>query len=190
MHMEDAHIFPDENPLRGSVFENPSILIESIPKVQLAEFQKLAPKYLRLLYIRTIIFFSILITGSIILLFSTSLLTYSNYFWGIPIFLGLLFAYSTFLVGRRFKHEGYLLRAHDLIHRKGVLWRSQTCIPFNRIQHCTLHQGPIEKRFGLATLHIFTAGGQGSDLSIGGLKRADADRLKVFLLQKMGQDEA
>ncbi|MCB0641659.1 MAG: PH domain-containing protein [Phaeodactylibacter sp.] len=187
--MEDPTTLPTEPEQEPPRFENPVLDLQHIPQVDPGAFQSLAPTYLRLLYIRTSIFFVIMLIGSIILILSTDLAQISRWFWGGPGVLGIFFLYALFLVRRRYRHEGYQIRAHDLLHRKGVLWQVQTGIPFNRIQHCSLHQGPIEKRFRLATLQIFTAGGQGSDLSIAGLGREQADQLKDFLLQKMGQDE-
>lgn len=187
--MDDPNTPSIDPEAQQPVFVNPVLDLDQLPEVDPGAFQTLAPAYLRLLYIRTSIFFTIVILGSVILMMSTGLAKVSLWFWAGPAVLFLFFLYALFLVRRRYRHEGYQVRAYDLLHRKGVLWRSQTGIPFNRIQHCSLHQGPIEKRFRLATLQIFTAGGQGSDLSIAGLERRQADQLKDFLLRKMGQDE-
>jgi uncharacterized membrane protein YdbT with pleckstrin-like domain len=80
--------------------------------------------------------------------------------------------------------RGYILRERDLLHRRGVIFKTITSIPFNRVQHCEVSQGPIQRFFGLNTLQVFTAGGSNSDLSIPGLKGEQAQKIKEFILKK------
>lgn len=83
---------------------------------------------------------------------------------------------------RRYRLTGYLVREDDIQYRTGALWRRQTAVPVNRIQHVETTQGPIERLLGLARLVIYTAGGSGSDLSVPGLPAATADHLREQLL--------
>lgn len=83
---------------------------------------------------------------------------------------------------------GYALRAQDVHYRKGIVWRSETSLPFNRIQHVEVERGPLERLFGLSTLKFFAAGGGSADLSVPGLREADATRLRAFILEKVGAD--
>lgn len=180
-----------EDPVvdQSFLFENPKIDLRQLPTVPVEEYVGLDPSYLKLIYWRTLLFFFILLAIANVVLFLSGSYALSNWFWVIPGGLVLLMAYSLFLARRRFKREGYLVRQYDILHRKGVLWQTETFIPFNRIQHCALSRGPIEKSIGLATLQIFTAGGDSSDLSISGLRYEEAERLKHFLLKKIGEDE-
>ncbi|MDH3274548.1 MAG: PH domain-containing protein [Gammaproteobacteria bacterium] len=82
--------------------------------------------------------------------------------------------------------RGYVLRDKDILFRKGVIWRSVTAIPFNRIQHVETSSTPFDRKFDLATLQLFTAGGSGGDLKIDGLSTATAEQLRVFILEKAG----
>jgi len=70
-----------------------------------------------------------------------------------------------------------------------VFFRSTTVIPFNRIQHAEVKQGPIERRFNLQRLEVYSAGGEGSDLYIPGLLGNRADQLKDFIIKKVGRHE-
>jgi membrane protein YdbS with pleckstrin-like domain len=81
---------------------------------------------------------------------------------------------------------GYAVRERDILHRAGVLWRRVTAIPYNRIQHVETGTSPLDRRFGLANLKIFTAGGAGGDLSIRGLSADVAEQLRVYLLDRIG----
>ncbi|MEM0926754.1 MAG: PH domain-containing protein, partial [Planctomycetota bacterium] len=42
--------------------------------------------------------------------------------------------------------------------RSGVIWRSVHLIPHDRVQHTDVTQGPIQRKFRISTLTIFTAG--------------------------------
>ncbi len=65
---------------------------------------------------------------------------------------------------------------------KGVVWRTVTNVPRSRIQHTDVSQGPIERNFELATLHIFTAGTEHSEVTLPGLEHGRAIRIRDHLL--------
>jgi membrane protein YdbS with pleckstrin-like domain len=76
-----------------------------------------------------------------------------------------------------------------LIYRTGLWWKSETTVPFVRVQHSEVIQGPVERIFGLAKLKLYTAGGQTSDLSVPGLRPKKAEELKDFITKKIAIDE-
>lgn len=83
-------------------------------------------------------------------------------------------------------HKGYALRDKDILYKSGVFWHTVTAIPFNRIQHVEKSSTPLERRFEMATLQLFTAGGTGGDLKIHGLPADSAEKLRVFILDNVG----
>ncbi|MEE9438231.1 MAG: PH domain-containing protein [Saprospiraceae bacterium] len=88
-----------------------------------------------------------------------------------------------------FSCKNYALRQKDLIFNSGLFWKTSTVVPFNRVQHCEVSQGPIDRFFNLAQLKVYTAGGSSSDLSIEGLSPENAHRIKDFIVSKTSQDE-
>ena len=58
----------------------------------------------------------------------------------------------------------------EIIH--GIFFTKRTLIPINRIQHLKIEQGILQKRFDLATVDLYTAGGT---RQIKGLQYAVAD---------------
>ena len=46
--------------------------------------------------------------------------------------------------------------------RSGLLTRQLVAVPYARIQSVRVVQGPVQRRLGLATVHVDTAGGQGA----------------------------
>jgi membrane protein YdbS with pleckstrin-like domain len=167
-------------------FQNSQLPISGLPSVDEVEFQRLAPAYRNVEYIGTAILFGFLLFGWLIFFFVNPFrLAWLN--WGLLALWATLFAWSMYIAGKRYAFAGYALRERDIIYKHGVLWRTVTSIPFNRIQHCEISQGPVENAFDLATLRVFTAGGSASDLSIEGLRHVDAVKIKEFITQKMSR---
>ena len=65
---------------------------------------------------------------------------------------------------------------------KGKWFRKRTAVAQNRIQHTDVSQGPIARKYDLATLTIHTAGMKEADIHISGLKHTDAVAMRDFLL--------
>ena len=67
---------------------------------------------------------------------------------------------------------------------KGVLKRTKTNIPFERIQTINLQQNIVHQIFGVVSLEIDTAGAKKSELTIDALKKEDAEALRQFILEE------
>ncbi|MEM6319182.1 MAG: PH domain-containing protein [Bacteroidota bacterium] len=166
------------------IFENLEINIDELPKVETGDFQRLDSNYLVVSYIGGTIFFLFLGFGLLGAYFGTDFFDEANVFWS-AVGLWIAWAIASFVLRTLgYRIRGYILRDKDIIHRKGVLFKSITTIPFNRVQHCEVSQGVIQRMFDLHTLQIFTAGGSNSDLSIPGLKADTAQRIKDFIINK------
>lgn len=68
--------------------------------------------------------------------------------------------------------------------RRGVYWRTITNVPRSRVQHTDVSQGPLERRYGLGTLVIYTAGTAHSRVNLEGLDHEVARRIRAHLLPK------
>lgn len=66
--------------------------------------------------------------------------------------------------------------------RRGVVWRSEVSVPRSRIQHVEVAQGPLQRHHGVATLSLYTAGTEHSEVSLSGLRHATALEARDFLL--------
>lgn len=82
----------------------------------------------------------------------------------------------------RYRTTRYRVDAGGFTIRRGVCWRSVTSVPMNRIQHTDILQGPLQRRFELATLVVYTAGTQNASVSLSGLAHVDAVPLRDALL--------
>ena len=68
------------------------------------------------------------------------------------------------------------------------MWQLETRIPISRVQHLDLRRGPLERRAGLATLIVHTAGTRMSAVTVSGLDEVDAERLRDTLSHQLDQD--
>ena len=105
--------------------------------------------------------------------------------WLVHAWLGALAAVAALLglawvwavVGRTVRSWGYAERADDLLVTKGVLRRQLVVVPYGRMQFVDVTAGPLDRRFGLATVQLHTAAAA-TDASIPGLVPAEAARLR------------
>jgi membrane protein YdbS with pleckstrin-like domain len=83
-----------------------------------------------------------------------------------------------FLPHRRWRRWGYSMAGEQLRVARGWMFRTDTIVPFKRIQHIDVGEGPIERLFGLASLTVHTAGTHNSIVTLPGLSRADAEAMR------------
>ena len=83
----------------------------------------------------------------------------------------------------RYPYIRYRTDENGFTIRRGVLWRGVTSIPKARVQHTDVVQGPIQRRFGLGTLVIHTAGTQDASVSLSGLPYDTALPIRDFVIE-------
>jgi membrane protein YdbS with pleckstrin-like domain len=95
------------------------------------------------------------------------------------------------LVGlRRHRRIGWKLDAGGFATRRGGLWRTETLVPVSRVQHLDLERGPLERRLGLATLVVHTAGTRMAAVKLPLLALDDAEALRAHLARQVETDDA
>lgn len=103
--------------------------------------------------------------------------------------LAVLIIASFLAIPIAYRKRAYALRTRDITYKKGWLFQSMISLPFNRIQHTEVSQGPLQRKYRLATLKIYTAGGSSSDLAIPGLDHSRAQELREFIATKAALDD-
>ena len=166
-------------------FSNKKILKETLPKFEEIETSKLNRKYYSVTVVSSIIVFSVLSTLIGLAFNFLDFDWFENYTNTIIVLYLFIWVLLFFYDWISFNHKGYAFRDHDVIYKYGVLWQTSVLIPFNRIQHIALHQDFISRRFGLASLQFYTAGGSASDINIHGLTLDDAKRFKDFVSKRI-----
>jgi membrane protein YdbS with pleckstrin-like domain len=87
-----------------------------------------------------------------------------------------------------YRRFSYALAPERIEIRRGVLWRTLTSVPKSRVQHIDVAQGPLERRYGLATLSIYTAGTEYARVDLPGLTYARAVDIRDRLLPGRDRD--
>jgi hypothetical protein len=70
---------------------------------------------------------------------------------------------------RRVARWGYKIGEGQLRVARGWLFRTDTVVPFVRVQHIDVGQGPVERWFGLSHLIVHTSGTHNSTVTLPGL---------------------
>ena len=83
-----------------------------------------------------------------------------------------------------YRHAFYRVDDLGIEIRRGVYFREVINVPRSRVQHTDVSQGPLERRFGLGTLVIHTAGTANSEVTLTGLEHALAGRIRDHLLPR------
>ena len=103
--------------------------------------------------------------------------------------LVVLPGWGVWLALRQYACTRWRLDGHGYSLRRGRLWRRETFVPRSRVQHMDLQRGPLERRFGLATLVVHTAGTRQNAVATGGLGEDDAEWLRDQLARWIEADD-
>jgi len=172
-----------------SDFTNHEINLDDLPNYKEVTFLSIDKKYWNVMVFNTFI-------SSVLIFCFVAVLFFSIFFRaklhnGIEIYLSIIIftlflVISLFFFNRiSFKKRAYAVREKDIMYRRGILSTMVTIVPFNRIQHIAVNEGMFSRLYGLASLEIYTAGGNSSDLTINGIKRKKAHQLKEFLMNNI-----
>jgi uncharacterized protein len=89
---------------------------------------------------------------------------------------------------RRYNAWGFLRGEDELMVKHGLLIRKLTVVPFGRVQHIDIAQGPLQRMLGIATLVLNTAGTRGAAVRLPGLDRSEAEALRDHVRGEIRQD--
>lgn len=159
-------------------FTNEPIDLGDLPQLDESTFHPLDPRHLRSMAIGHVVgALAFWVIGGVV-----ALLTDPWALLGplVPMVFVVLSFVRTWIDVRNI---GWQVREHDISYRRGVLVRTVQTLPFVRVQHTRITRTLVQRRFGLATLHVNTAG---PNIAIEGLAVADAERLKALVVERAG----
>ena len=100
--------------------------------------------------------------------------------WAVLVALGAWHAFRWPV--RAYARTFYRVDEQGIEIRRGVYWRVVINVPKSRVQHIDVTQGPIDRRFGLGTLVIHTAGTDHAKVPLDGLEHGRALAIREHLL--------
>jgi len=87
-----------------------------------------------------------------------------------------------------YRFAAYRVDGNGLEIRRGVYFRAVINVPRSRVQHTDVAQGPLQRRFGLATLIVHTAGNESAVVELPGLTHDIALAIRDHLLPGRSDD--
>lgn len=167
------------------MFQNETITLEQIPKYEEIAYTNLHKNYVKIVRMNALIgiLFGIAVSVAIFFVFEE----FEKYYFIIGFSL-LMLLISLFPL-LTYKKKKYAFRQHDVLYKKGLIFKTVNIIPYIRLQHVVIKQGWYAKKLGLATLELHTAANDRVDVSIPGLTLEDAERWKSFLLNRLQEIE-
>lgn len=166
-------------------FSNLQVLPGEMPEIEKVNLIPIHPDYLKSLRLT----WSVLL-GALLILLALPIIFISELHSVLIISLVILFYLTicilTVAIGTgSFKRKSYAVREHDIIYQTGWIIRKLHVVPYNRIQHSLVREGPIDRRFGMAALTLFTAASFIKDITIMGLTAEEAEKIRQFIKQKI-----
>jgi hypothetical protein len=163
-------------------FENLEVHLDQLPDFKSVELNSVQKRYKKLIWINEGLVF--------ILLFALPIVAF--FFEPVPIWIPIVvLAILSFVLALRateiekgFPLRLFGIRQYDIIYQSGFFYFTETVIPYNRIQHVEIKQGPLSRFFNLYSLRLYTAGASSGDLIIDGLDKETAQKLKAKVLAK------
>lgn len=129
------------------------------------ELTRLHPNYIKVLRIVATLFAIPFLIGALVL--EGSGILFPGVFM-VPVTLVALLVILRVPM-RRHMARGYTMSDDRLRVVRGILFRSDTVVPFGRVQHIDVNQGPLERFYGIATLTLHTAGNHDASVNLPGL---------------------
>ena len=151
--------------------------------LQHLDLQSVASNYPKLqLLLSGFISSVIAIAGSIFVVTTTPFsLPHKLLVIGVLFAIAALFTRLIYLKALRVKFGVF---AHEFVSRKGLFWIATTALPYTRLQHVNLSQGPLERKFNLISLKCFSAGSGEAEIDLPGLNAEYAEHLRQHLLKQ------
>jgi membrane protein YdbS with pleckstrin-like domain len=87
-----------------------------------------------------------------------------------------------------YRYMSYRVDDEGIEIRSGVIWRAVSNVPRSRVQHTDVAQGPLERKYGLGKLIIYTAGTHHSRVELPGLEHQTALAIRDHLLPRQSVD--
>lgn len=87
-----------------------------------------------------------------------------------------------------YPRTGYRVLPDRIEAWRGLIWRRTWSIPCARVQFTDVSQGPIQRKHGIATLQVHTAGNASSEVSVPGLPLALALEIRDWLVDRTSDD--
>ena len=187
----DATDYSDERPAEFTTdVTQPMIAaIERLNESEQGTFHSLDPRMINVERLTGGIFSAVVLLGSIV----GCLVVAFTAGTGIGLWLSLAGLALLFLLlvwvtfwwpSIAYRYSSWRLGDEGLEFRSGVWWQHRVAVPWARVQHADVTQGPVQRMFGVGDLVVHTAGTANSSVSISGLAHETAIELRDDIIRQ------
>lgn len=174
-----------ESPAQEAHFSNDVLENDNIPAFEQVELTPIAVNYWKVMQWNWLI--SMTVTIGSLTIFIGWINDWHYYTWIVSAALLLLFLINYWIQKAAFQKKKYAIRHHDVIYQHGRLSTTFTVVPYTRIQHVSIYESWLAKKWQLAQLKIYTTG---DTTIIPGLERETAFRIQSLILSKINKPPA
>ncbi len=167
-------------------FVNVQVDLADLPQADELVMEPMAPSYEREVKTQQFIIW----VPIVLLSFLPVLLTQFIWLLAIPMFVLILAGIISRLVIKKALVKGFAMREFDIAYCSGLFWRKTVIVAYNRVQHVEVSSGPLQRKFDLASVKLFTAGGTSVDLKIDGLSSGRAEQIRAFIADKIEETKS
>lgn len=158
----------------------------ALPSLTELPLTPIEPSYAKMVLLVTSLFVSLALVGIAAILFLAKPATLPIHLVVMTccIMIGVGLCYFSYKQAKVIRYGVY---PHQFILQKGLIWRSTTALPYTRLQHVNLSQGPVERHYQLSSLKCFSAGSGEAEIDLPGLNTDTAESLRQHLLEQAAQ---
>ena len=141
-------------------------------------WHQISPRYVVSQFVQNLIFIAIVVIVALVVT-----IAFEQRWALIPAGVIVVITLITLIIlPRQARAIGYMLRADDIVFRKGILWQRMIAVPYGRMQLVDITQGPLDRAFGVSQLKMVTAAAT-TGVQIPGLTADAAEALRDTLIQ-------
>lgn len=141
-------------------------------------WHQISPRYVVSQFVQNAIFLGVVVVAAVVL----NIVLGQDWVWIPAGVIVLLTVLTLVILPRQAKAIGYMLRADDIVFRKGILWQRMIAVPYGRMQLVDITHGPLDRAFGVSQLKMVTAAAT-TGVQIPGLTQAAAEALRDTLIE-------
>lgn len=142
------------------------------------KWHQISPRYVVSQFLQNGILLAVVIAVALIV----GLAFHQNWVWIPAGFIILITVITLVILPRQARAIGFMLRADDIVFRKGILWQRIIAVPYGRMQLVDITHGPLDRAFGVSQLKMVTAAAT-TGVQIPGLTQAAAEALRDTLIE-------
>ena len=163
--------------------------LEGTDPVECLSYERLNDRYIKVVLVNIILTYA----AAMFVPAAAFLMDDFNYVWQLfavsEAVLAAACVINLCLSRKAYRFKGFALREGDVTYRSGIFFPTTTTIPFRKIQQVSIKQNPVLRLFGLYAVEITNGAQMESSVTIPGLTKDVAERMKQLITSRIQDGE-